>query len=175
MTSFRACVQRLAVLLALTASLLATSTTATVLFEYRSTCEVDCANVGLSAGDAVSGLIGFTDAAIALGVALSPDDVDVFDLTIGTLTFDRASLGFAFTIFTGFEPNAFVFQFVAGTPGTEPGYNISWTDWFAGPTLTTAASGGFGTLTRIPEPASVALVALALVAATAARRRRTRG
>ncbi len=119
MTSFRARVQRLAALLALCASLFATSAAATVLFEYRSTCEMDCANVGLSAGDAVSGLIGFTDDAIALGVALSPDDVTVFDLTIGTLTFDRASLGYAFTIFTGLEPNAFVFQFVSGAPGTE--------------------------------------------------------
>jgi hypothetical protein len=174
MTSFRARVQRLAGLLALTASLFATSAASTVLFEYRSTCEVDCANVGLAAGDAVSGLIGFTDDALALGVALSPDDVALFDLTIGTFNFDRASLDFAFAIFTGFEPNAFVFQFVSGAPGTEPGYNISYTDWFAGPSVTTAASGGFGTLTRVPEPSSVALVALALAAAAAMRRRRRR-
>lgn len=156
------CARRVAALVAVLLSIVTTCAAGTVLFEYRSTCEVDCATLGLSTGDAVGGIVGFTDAAVAFGVAFSAADVDVFDLTFGALTFDRTSLDSAFAVFTGLEPNSFLFEFVSGAPGTQPGYAITATGWSAGPSLAEAASGGFGALMRIPEPAPVALVLLAL-------------
>ena len=164
-------IKRLGALVAVVLSLATTAASGTVLFEYRSTCAINCASIGLSAGDAVGGVVGFTDAAVAFGVAFGPADVEVFDVTFGTFTFDLASLGSAFAVFTGFEPNAFVFEFITSAAGSDPGYNFTETSWIAGPSAATAAGGGLGTLTRIPEPASLALLLGGLAAGIVVRRR----
>ena len=140
---------------------------ATVLYQYRSFCELDCGNIGLAAGDAVGGYIGISDSAAALGVVLSPADIDLFDVHFGVFAFLLPSLGSAFAVFTGPAQESFSFQFVTNALVTDPGYAFVPTNWIAGASVYEAATGGAGTLRRVllvPEPPPLALIGTALVA-----------
>jgi hypothetical protein len=162
-----------AAVLAAATAITAAPAGATVLYQYQSTCLVFCSRIGLDAGDAVGGLIGFSDDAIALGVALSAADVESLDLTFGNQHFDLSALGFAFAIFTGPDAESFVFALTANA--IAPTFGISEVAWSAGAGLRQLAFGGQGTLTRVvPEPGTLALAALAAVAALGLRRRRRR-
>lgn len=150
----------------------ATNASATVIYQYESTCDLSCGNIGLSAGDAVGGFIGFSDAAVAGGMA-SIVDVEFFDVTFGTFNFGLPSLGFAMVNFAAGGIASFDFQFITNAAGSDPGYNFTDTSWIAGPSVQLAASGGAGTLTRVPAPSTLGLLALAAVGLGFARRRRT--
>jgi hypothetical protein len=139
---------------------------ATVLYEYRATCESACGAIGLSPGDAVGGLIGVSDESATLGVVLSPADVELFDFHFGSFAFDLSSLGYAFAVFTGVEREAFTFLFITNADGGSPGFAFGETSWIAGASVAEAAAGGPGTLRRLvaPEPGPAALVGAGLIA-----------
>lgn len=158
--------------LALALALAAVPASATVVYEYHSFCELDCQNVGLLPGDAVGGVIGFSDDAVALGVVVSPTDVEYFDVQFGVYEFLLPSLGSAFAVFTGPDQEAFTFQFITNAAGTSPGYAFAQTNWVAGGSVFEAAYGGPGSLRRlVSEPGSVELLAAGLVAWVVRRRR----
>jgi len=138
---------------------------ATVLYEYRASCESACEGIGLSPGDAVGGVIGVSDEAATLGVVLSPADVEVFDFHFGNFAFDLPSLGYAFAVFTGVEREAFTFLFITNADGGSPGFAFGETSLIAGASVAEAAGGGSGTLRRlaVPEPGPVALLGAGLI------------
>ena len=157
-------------------ALAGTPASATVLYEYRAFCEIECQNVGLAPGDAVGGFIGFSDASVALGVVLSPADVEFFDVTFGIYEFFLPSLGSAFAVFTGPQQEAFTFQFITNAPGTSPGYAFAQTNWVAGGSVYEAAAGGPGSLRQVAaEPGSLELLGAALLAWIVRRRAAPRG
>jgi hypothetical protein len=153
---------------------------ATVLFEYRAICELECQNIGLTTGEPVGGVIGIADEAVANGAITGPFDITAFSIDFGVFHFDLASLGTAFAQLSAAHDEALVFEFVTSAPGNAPGYAFAQTNWIAGNSVLEAAFGGPGTLTEIvPEPApwllfAGALLALLVVPARA-RRQRSQG
>ena len=144
---------------------------ATALFEYRATCQFACANVGLQPGDTVGGLIAISDSALALGEVTSLYDIESFAIDFGEYHFGLSSLGTAFAVLSAGHDRALVFAFITSAPGNLPGYAFAQTAWAAGDSVFDAALGGYGTLRRVPEPASPLLLAAALVAIVVCRSR----
>ena len=138
---------------------------ATVLYEYRAICEIQCENIGLTTGDPVGGVIGISDAAFANGVISSSGDGEIFSVDFGSFHFDLATLGTASALLSAAGDEATVFQFITNAPGNAPGYAFAQTNWVAGNSVAEAAFGGEGVLVRvIPEPAPWLLFTAALLA-----------
>jgi hypothetical protein len=139
---------------------------ATIIFQFQSTCLSNCGAIGGSAGDAVSGTIGFADAAIVPGGTVTTANITSLNLHFGTFTFGLPTLG----RFSGvLNPTALAFGsngVFTSALGTQPGYGVQQAFWLAGPSTLNAASGGGYTLVRVaavPEPSVLALIALGLV------------
>ncbi|WP_162914845.1 PEP-CTERM sorting domain-containing protein [Desertibaculum subflavum] len=80
-------------------SLVPASAQAAVIFQYAATCGFNCDLIGLPLGGAVSGTIGFADAAVAPNAVLDTADVVSFSFDFGTVHVDLASAaGFNFDV-----------------------------------------------------------------------------
>jgi hypothetical protein len=167
------------------------SSHAAITFEYDNTCQFDCSNIGLNAGDAVSGTISFNDAAIAANATLSSADIVGFDFDLGIVDITAASAAhFVFvgqlnataSAFTSFHLTAgetvspvlgdfMVVQAVAFIAGAD---GACFGDCTFGGFILNAASGGPAglILQEVPEPTSLVLLGTALAGLAFARRRR---
>ena len=144
---------------------------ATAIFEYESSCVTSCANIGLTVGDPVGGTIGFNDAAVAAGFA-GLADVESFNVTFGTFTFDLFSLGSGSALFDSAGVVSSDFSFAAFAGPSTPGYNFSETAWIAGPSQFLAAGGGAGTLAVVPLPGAIWLIGSGLLGMIGIARRK---
>jgi hypothetical protein len=174
----RSCRPHLALLSLAAASLAPHVAQAAIIFQYASTCSFNCEDIGLPLGGAVSGTIGFADAAVVPNAMLSTADMVSFSFDFGTLHVDLASaVGFAVdvtldplgTSATFFEMHAAVTLW----PDRGDGFILGGGIWGASAdaaflpdfdevTFSVFALGPTGTLTRVdavPEPAALALLA----------------
>lgn len=62
-----------------------------ITYDLDAVCQVDCANVGLSSGDAISGFITFDDAGFAPDAFISAADVIAFDFAFGDVAIDNVT------------------------------------------------------------------------------------
>jgi hypothetical protein len=144
---------------------------ATVLFEFGTVCLANCPAVGLNPLDPIIGTIGVNDAAVAPSAIIAQTDLASFDIDVGTASFHLADLA-AFVL--ALDPTAqvgVVYAAVAlsGTNLLVISHNplASPPEDFllgaVGAPETVAVIGAPTFIVRIPEPASVALLALGLV------------
>ena len=161
------------------------------LFTYKSTCEFGCVTFGLASGDPISGSIEVSDAAIIGGGTVDTADVLAFSFTFGTFAIDNttavdfyfdgtldgsatAFTSYSFGASDAFAPtdlNTFFFQFdflpfadqgIFG-PGNCTGpctVNTIGVNAALDSARTTADSSL--SLAAVPEPATLALFAIAL-------------
>jgi hypothetical protein len=158
-----------AALIGLGAAFSSMGTAKAAVIEYTAPCVFGCSNIGLNAGDTVSASFGVADSAIAAFAALDLSDVTSFSGLFGTLAFDLDDLSAfwllldesATTAIGGLASfgNGSASGSIAGI-GAANGFSVS-------PGRFQIAGGFFGdvtvTVTSVPEPATLALLAVGLV------------
>lgn len=148
----------------------ATPTNGSFIYDFNGTCDVDCAEVGASDGDAVSGQIsfGFVDLDIGSFNLLDSDDPLADGLTIsavisgGTIA-DLDILGTADAFLTPGPTTGDDWELSLSAGGLPSG-NGEWAP--------RAQNGGGNDQLAVPEPGTLALFAIGLIGLAMTSRRR---